>query len=279
MPLKIDYFSDIHVNHWVTPMEDKNAWELKTREFVRRILRNKTGEVLVIAGDFSEFNLQSFWVLDECSKHYEIVYWTFGNHDMHLLSDEDRERYQHHSLNRIQELIEMTSHLENIIPLIQTIHEYKGVRFGGDVLWYLPRNSEEWEFYLNVANDSTYVLYKEAKSRAEVPILLQKSSRDWYENLEEKEKIDVMVTHVPPLHPSISSYAPHGCYHYNLPYFISKKWICGHSHLQGVFKTSGTTFYMNALSYPYEHARGVVNEIPEENVDDVLKLDIQTFEI
>lgn len=276
--MKIDHFSDIHINHWVPFNANQLKWEARSREFVRRLIQKKEGNVLVIAGDFSEMNIQTVWVLDECSKHYEMVYWTFGNHDLYLLSKRDGKRYDLNSLNRVQEVIEKTAHLSNVVPLIQSTHEYKGVRFAGDALWYLPKTMEDWEFYRNVSNDSAYIHHAEAWNRDDVPRLLYKSSADWYDTLE-NEKIDVMVTHVPPVHPSISPYSPNGCYHSTVPFLASANWICGHSHLQGTFEKAGTTFHMNCIGYPSQYARAKAYEIPLEDVDDVLKLDVQTFEI
>ena len=276
--MKIDHVADMHINHWVPFIPNQLKWEKRTREFVRRILRKKTGEVLVLAGDFSEVNAQTIWVLDEASKHYEMVYWTFGNHDLYLLSKRDNKKYKHHSLNRVKEVIEKTAHIENVIPLIQRTHTFKGKTFAGDVLWYLPKSMQDWDFYRNVSNDSAYIKHQEAWNMDDVARLLYKSSADWYDGVEGQD-IDVMVTHVPPVHPSISPYSPNGCYHSTVPFLAAPHWICGHSHLQGVFEKAGTTFHMNCVGYPNAYDNAQRFELPGDKVDSQLVIDVQTFTI
>lgn len=276
--MNIDNVSDIHINHWVPFITNQLKWEQRTRAFVKRLLRNGTGEVLVLAGDFGESNIQTIWLLDEASKHYEMVYWTFGNHDLYLLSKNDTKRYVNHSLNRVDEVIQKTSHLKNVVPLIKNVHEFKGKRFAGDALWYLPKTMADWEFYRNVSNDSAYILLNEAWNMEDVARLLYKSSADWYDTLE-KEDIDVMVTHIPPVHPPISPYEPNGCYHTTVPFLAAPHWVCGHVHLQGEFQKAGTHFHLNCIGYPQSYSNARAFELPGDNVDETLTIDIKTFRI
>lgn len=276
--MKIDYVTDLHINHWIPFQMNQLKWEKRTRDFVKRLLRKGNGEVLLLGGDFSEMNTQTLWVFDECAKHYERVYWTFGNHDLYLLSKNDNKKYKHHSLNRVQELIEKTAHLENVVPLVKSVETYKGITFAGDALWYLPKTLQDWEFYKNVSKDSSYIHHNEAWGMEDVARLLYKGSADWYDTLEGQE-IDVMLTHVPPVHPKLSQYPANAIYHSPVPYLSANHWVCGHDHLQGTFEKAGTHFYMNAIGYPdaYEHVRAY--EVPGDNVDPVLTLDVMTLEI
>lgn len=274
--MKVDYVSDIHINHWVPFIMNQLKWEKRTRDFVRRLLRKGNGEVLILAGDFSEINAQTIWVLDEASKHYEMVYWTFGNHDLYLLSKKDNKKYKNHSLNRVTEIIEKTAHLANVVPLIQRTHTFKGKTFAGDALWYLPKTMEDWEFYRNVSNDSAYIKHNEAWTMDDVARVLYKSSADWYDSLEGQD-IDVMATHVSPVHPSISPYTPNGCYYSSVPFLAAQHWVCGHSHLQGEFQKAGTTFYMNCVGYPDAYSDARAFELPGDKVDDQLIIDIKSF--
>ena len=67
--LKVDYVSDLHINHYVKFTNHQEKWESQTREWTRNLLKDSTGEVLVLAGDFSEWNNQSKWFIEECAKH------------------------------------------------------------------------------------------------------------------------------------------------------------------------------------------------------------------
>lgn len=89
--MKIDYVSDLHINHWIPWSNNQLKWEKRTRKIVNRLISNGNGEVLIIAGDFTEWNQQAIWVLDEVAKQYEKVYFTYGNHDLYLLSKSQKE--------------------------------------------------------------------------------------------------------------------------------------------------------------------------------------------
>lgn len=277
--VKVDYFADLHVNHWIwfTPSQEK--WEKRTRQWVQYLLRNRKGEVLVLAGDFSEVNNQIIWLLDEASKYYKQVFWTFGNHDLYLLSKTDKKKYKD-SMGRIQDLVDRTSYLSNVTPLIKSTATYKGAVFAGDVMWYLPKSQEDWAFYNGSSNDSRYINLATEWDSSDVARRLYKDSADWYDSLD-NQQIDVMVSHVPPIHPSLSKFPPNACYHTHVPFLASDKWICGHDHIQGTFEKTGTTFYMNSVGYPADYQFGIANQIPKNDdvLDPILGIDVKTFEI
>lgn len=275
--MKVDYVTDLHVNHWMIFVSNQLKWEARTREWARYLIRNGTVEVLVVAGDFSEVNAQTVWVLDELSKHYERVYWTFGNHDLYLLSKKDRKRYGD-SRGRLMDLVEKTAYLENIVPLIRSVDTFKGVCFAGDALWYLPKTQEDWAFYMGTSNDSRFIELHSAWSPKNVAMQLHKESADWYDTLEGQE-IDVMVTHVPPVHPTLSHYPPNACYNTSVPFLASTKWICGHDHLQGTFEKAGTTFYMNGIGYPGAYKNAKPHQLPTDDIDPLLTFGVQTLEV
>lgn len=271
--MKVDYASDLHFNHRFTFDSNQKNWEKKTRELTRRLLRKRQSDVLVLAGDFSEWNCQTVWILDECSKHYERVYFTYGNHDLYIISKLHLYEYDD-SLGRVADLIEKVKHLENVIPLIKTIDEYKGKVIAGDVMWYMP-NERGWHELMNRSNDSNYICI-EGLSIEEATTKMWKESIDWYRTLENKY-IDLFVSHVPPVEISkisgAENYGIKSLYDVEVPFFASKNWICGHNHNRIIFKKDGTTFNMNCIGYPHHINR---NRIPTEN--DVL-FDVKTIEI
>lgn len=81
--MKIIYGSDIHINHWLPFINNQERWEKRTKSWVDILCKRSPGDVLVLAGDFSEMNRQTIWILEVASQHYERVYWTFGNHDLY----------------------------------------------------------------------------------------------------------------------------------------------------------------------------------------------------
>jgi 3',5'-cyclic AMP phosphodiesterase CpdA len=274
--MKVDYVSDLHFNHWMRWTDNQLKWEKRTRALANRLTRKGNGEVLVIAGDFGEWNCQAKWILDEVSKSYERIYWTFGNHDLYLLSKSQRKKYVD-SINRLNELIEMTSYLENVVPLIRNTDMYKGKVFVGDAMWYLPKTLEDWEFYLGVSNDSKCIRIN-GYTQTDIPRYLHKQSMDWYDTIEGLNP-DVFVSHVPPVHNPHSPFEPNGCYMVDTPFIEADHWICGHDHLQFEFEKVGVKFHMNAIGYAHDYDKYIVNTIPSSICDTYKLFDIKTFEI
>lgn len=253
--MKIDYVSDIHINHHVLFKKDQIKWENRTKEWTKELLKSGTHEVLVIAGDFSEWNCQAIWFLEEASKYYEKVFFVTGNHDYYLLSKSQKKKYID-SKGRQQEFLELASQIPNVEPLYRDVVNYKGKVIAGDSLWYLPETDEDWEFFFNVSNDFCYISVLEGysswtNSKKDQVRFLYKEAMDWYQTLEQVE-IDLMISHIPPLHPPISPYERNACYDCKVPFLAAPHWICGHQHIQNDFKKADTHFWMNALGYPSE---------------------------
>lgn len=254
--MQIDYISDLHINHHIPFVNNQLKWEKRTKTWTESLMNTGTGKVLVLAGDFSEWNRQTIWFLEEASKHYEKVFFVTGNHDYYLLSKSQKEKYID-SKGRQAELIELASTISGVEPLIRGVSNYKGKVFAGDSLWYLPKTIEDWTFYKSVSNDSNFISvlnigdYSSAGKEDQVRFLY-KEALDWYDTLEGKH-IDLMISHVPPVHPPISTYKQNALYDCPVPFLASDHWICGHQHIQGNFEKAGTSFWMNALGYPEEH--------------------------
>ncbi|HDR4736919.1 TPA: metallophosphoesterase [Bacillus cereus] len=275
--MKIDYASDLHANHWMLWTNNQMKWESRTREFTRKLIENGNGEVLILPGDFSEWNQQSLWILDEAAKHYERVYFTIGNHDMYLISGSQKKKYKD-SIGRINDLIEKASEIPNVVPLVQNVDTYKGKVFAGDVLWYLPKSQADWEFLRNVSNDSSYISIN-GYAGSDVPRKLHKESMDWYDTLEETH-VDVFVSHVPPVHNPFTPFEPNTCYMTDVPFINADHWICGHDHIQGEFEKAGVQFHMNAIGYPDHYSNyPKKNVVPEGEIDEHKSFGIKTFEV
>lgn len=262
--MKVDYISDLHINHHVPFVPNQLKWEQRTKEWTRKLFETKNGEILVIAGDFSEWNCQALWFLEEAGAVYEQVFFVTGNHDYYLLSKSQQRKYID-SKGRQQELLDEAAKIPNVKPLCREVTNYKGKVIAGDSLWYLPVTPEDWAFFLNVSNDSQYITVLDAYTsgyttkKGEIRYLY-KEAMDWYDTLE-NESIDLMISHIPPVHPPISLYERNACYNCSVPFLISKNWICGHQHIQGDFEKEGVYFWMNALGYPNEQNDFVLKTI------------------
>lgn len=276
--MKVDFVSDLHFNHWMTWTQNQSKWEKNTRELTQRLIQNGNGEVLVIAGDFGEWNCQALWILEECAKNYERVYYTYGNHDLYLLSKNQKRKYGD-SIARLQELITESKKIENVVPLVQGGEIYKGKVFAGDMMCYLPKTQDDWQMFRDVSNDSVYIDVN-GHSKEDGIRKLWKDSQDWYESLKLFKQIDVFVSHVPPIHNPYSPFEPNNLYMTEVPFINANNWIFGHDHYQRQFVRDGVNFHTNAIGYPqYYDKYSQRNTIPEAIVDTYKKFELKTFEI
>lgn len=233
---------------------------------------------MVLAGDFSEWNTQSLWILDEAAKHYERVYFTVGNHDYYLISGSQQKKYGD-SIGRVNEFIDEASKIKNVVPLVKNVDIYKGKMIAGDMMWYLPKTPQDWDFLRNTSNDSRYIKYSGYPGGG-CPRKLHKESMDWYDTLEDIQ-LDLFVSHVPPVHNPFTPFPPNACYMVDVPFINTKNWICGHDHIQNKFEKAGTTFHMNAIGYAghYTGYPSSGNVVPEGKIDEYKTFGIKTFEI
>lgn len=88
--MNIDYVSDLHLDFYIEPEGNQQNYTAKTRGFLQQLLPVMPAEVLVIAGDLSHFNQQSYETLQFFSEHYKQVFFVFGNHDYYLISKKQR---------------------------------------------------------------------------------------------------------------------------------------------------------------------------------------------
>lgn len=246
--MKVDYISDLHINHYVKFIENQHKWEKQTRKWMAELLIQATGDVLVLAGDFSEWNVQSLWVLKEAANHYKQVFFVTGNHDRYLISKKQIKKYET-SKNRINDFIDKSIGINNVTPLQRKVVTYNGYTIAGDGLWYQLTRPEDYAFFHRLSNDSKFIFDK--GSSAGIAEQLYRESLEWYETLD-SVPVDLMVSHVPPMHPPFSPYERNACYDCPVPFLVAPKWVCGHQHLCGTFEKMGTTFYMNAYGYPTE---------------------------
>lgn len=249
--MKISYISDLHLDFHVPFTKNQIKFEKRTREFIQKLIKTdkKRREVLIIAGDLSHLNKQSYWAVNEFSKVYERVLVTFGNHDYYLISNNQSHKYKNHSGNRTKELVSMLQSLQNVHVFTNDapIFKYKDVKFGGLTMWYPLDTDERIRFFSEMSNDSKLIKGFNIKEAYGDDIKL-------YNRLLE-EGIDVLVTHVPVFR-TMSHYINKNTHCYMSPVDVinAKKLVFGHVHEQEVYRMNGYDAYVNALGYPNELA-------------------------
>jgi|SRR5690625_429594 len=259
--MKLDYISDLHLNHYVRFKNSQEKWKSETKKWAKQLLAtsNSGAKYLVLAGDYSEWNRQTIWLLEEASKMYEKIMFVIGNHDYYLLSKNQENKYGD-SIGRKEKLLEKASNITGVIPLDKTKVTLEGKVIAGDSLWYNLTTEEFKAFYLEQSNDSLFIKKNGCTDPLEVAKKLYKESMEWYNDLE-GSRIDLMISHIPPVHPDASPFQRNQCYECEVPFLVSKNWIAGHQHIQTEFEKYGTNFYMNPLGYPSENNKMIIKTI------------------
>ncbi|MGE7599622.1 metallophosphoesterase [Lysinibacillus fusiformis] len=148
--MNIDYMSDLHLDFYIDPEGNQENYTAKTRAFLQKLLPENLSEVLVLAGDISHFNQQSFDTLHFFSEHYKQIFFVFGNHDYYLISKKQRRKYHETSNEREKELLEMVTALHNVHVLRDfAVFTYNSIRFAGSTSWYPLETFEQQPGYYN----------------------------------------------------------------------------------------------------------------------------------
>jgi len=248
-PMQIDYVSDLHLSHYVSLKKNPQKQSDQVQVFIEKyFISNSKGQVLVLAGDYSEYNLQTITMIETFALYYRHVLVVFGNHDHYLTSQSQRKKYDYCSENRLLEIQNHFSEIANVHILQNQVITIDNVKFAGTRLWYNLTSPKSFEFYKNQSNDSQFIFSCRDNSTS---VWKEYHDQDlsFYNSLAD---IDVMVSHIPPVQPIKSLFPFNECYVSSVNDFKAKRWICGHQHLVGSFEKEGAAFYMNAIGYPWE---------------------------
>lgn len=264
----IDYISDLHENFYFK--HNKKLSQKEFKEFFDTLYTDEKaiGEVLIIAGDISEYNHRIIDILHLFKKVYEYkaIFFTLGNHEFYLKNVQHGLRYLYSSEKKIEELLELSKELEkdNIFLLNGTVVKYKEISFGGAMGWYdgsyaKKLNNQITDKMINTRWIETNKDYKF--------ILNLKNYRIMYPSELIKindivEEIDVMITHINPLSEPIAfpesfkKNQDNAFYAFDGENLITrttaKYWIFGHSHTPWAYQLYGIKFLSNPLGYPEE---------------------------
>ena len=246
--LTVDYISDLHLSFYLKASSEGYDEKAMDTFITKNIAPKVCGEVLVIAGDLTEFTRSGFKFLELCSKYYSKVFYVAGNHEYYLSSvffSGLKKEYGSDSLEKIYELFELCNASDKVVMLDRLnenkgLYEYKGFNIAGDTLWYIPTTRRSWWFYYTSSNDSRFI--KSIQTRKGKIEDLHESSMQWYDSL--PDNIDLMITHVPPVRSRMSS-----CYYVDVDEFKAPNWIYGHDHIPRDEIIGNTHFVSNPWGY------------------------------
>lgn len=244
--LNVAYISDLHLVFYTRFSHNNDKLKNKIVKFVRDNLIAEA-DIFVLAGDVAEYNVYTITVLEELSNHYKKVFFVFGNHDMYLLSANQKNKYKD-SHGRINEVIDYFKDNDNVYVLNRDIVEYNGFRIAGFSNWYTLENTIDEFFFLNDSNDSRCIYPKTVYENQQRHYY----DKVFYDGLNGKD-VDLIISHVPPIHFKNDRHEPNGCY-YNksIKEIHANHWICGHQHVPSVVEIGDITVYNNAWGYQGE---------------------------
>lgn len=284
--MKIDFLSDLHIDFWIKENDYTSAkFDKQIKQFIDIILPEKDslGEVLIIPGDLSHYNIQTKCVLLELKKYYSDIIITFGNHDLYLVSNSQVAKYRADSLNRIKELKEMCHEID-VHFLDGQVIIINEVKFGGTGSWYNLPEKEHIELWKDVMNDSRriYAGYKpQAYGMYQMysqPSTNWNTQKFWESEKEKLQKIaeegcDVFITHIGLNEPTLEEGMnkkyindPNNIFYNTNNIEMLKKSGCklhihGHTHEQLDYVKDNIRIVCCPLGYPSENSYAVIKQI------------------
>jgi len=160
--LNILAVSDIHLDSYKIGMLTKHL-----ESFCKHTLKvPKDIDVITIAGDLGHYNNDNKNLLQYLSDTYEVpVLFTGGNHDLYLVSNKQKYKYNCDSFTRLNDMIEWADSKDTIHYLDGDTITIKGVTFGGVMGWYdgsyggydKEGLTDLWRYWMN---DSKLILDK-----------------------------------------------------------------------------------------------------------------------
>ena len=269
--MNIDYISDLHVDFYVKYNNTPTKRRKLIKKYIDNILPEVPSSTLVIAGDISHHNTLSIESIIELRKTYSNVIVTYGNHDMYMTSESQRNKYSASYL-RIEDLKARCEEVDGVWLLDGDTIKIEGVTYGGLCGWYsLPTKEDKdyWKFYMNDYNFIySGIEYKTPYHYGSVRA--EWSTQDFYDDevdkLSKLNNIDILITHVAQVLPPDSEipkmYRGDAS---NIFYYVDniqlvkatgcKYYIYGHTHNTQDWEQEGIQVKVNPLGYPKENPK------------------------
>lgn len=270
--VRVDYISDLHMGFVIGNKRSRISKVIqKVTDYVEGTLPETSGDFLVVAGDVDEYNSNIVLTLEEYAKHYDKVFFVYGNHDLYTISNTQQNMYKKNAYNRQEELVTLVNESpygDKITILNNDVVEHKGLTIAGTTLWYTLPLTYDQQWWFSNSNDSKYILPRgvyATEERSKKDLAFYKGLIGWVEDSSEEgyteeegytteddyNKIDLLITHIPPAHMN-DEHLPSASYHHvgiqNLP-IPAKHWICGHQHVRTTKVIADTKVYINAGGY------------------------------
>lgn len=216
--VRVDYVSDLHLD-----LLDVHSTLALYNKFSSGIV----GDWLVIAGDTSTSVGESVNFINHVSRFYEYVLVVLGGHDLHYgkLKDCDLPSNAYLLDNRVLTL--------------------NGYNIAGSMNWYELTDNYAVALWQTTSPESAIIFNGDyVRSNA-----IGKRDKDFLESL--SGNIDLLITHVPPIHFSNNTfeYRDDFVHPVNLKAKV-RYWVCGHQNFKTEEDYNGTKVLSNPLAFP-----------------------------
>ena len=274
--ISINFVSDEHLDFYIGhPTGNKDKDRKRVRFFVESRLQPSKGDVFITAGDQGHYNSDIKIYLDIMKEYYEHVIIVPGNHNLYLISNSQRDKYNLQSENRLKEIQEYCDNDPVLHYLDGNVVNINGIKIGGYGNWYnLPTNGliAQWN---DVMNDSNLIYGGTEHNVIQYGYGAYEKYSNWdtqaFRKTQEEslqrivdEKCDILVTHMcPSIIPDeyLDSYhvdSRNNIFYATDDFHEVKKTECslviyGHNHQIAEWSQEGIDFKTNAVGYPMEY--------------------------
>jgi predicted MPP superfamily phosphohydrolase len=268
--MKILQLSDLHLDFY---LKEDASNKRKLQQFANNQLRlDKTADIdlITIAGDLGHYNHQSLVFMEFLRDEYNVpVLYTYGNHDLYLVSSTQRNKYSRNSMNRLAEMIEMTNAVDGIHYLDGECVTIDGVTIGGVANWYdnsylNPEGANLDGLWYMSMNDSR-LIYKDGATVSSVLDFREYLQCDAKIKAVLDQKPQYVFSHVAPLinsklidpryaESTTTAFYLSNSYHLLEQCESLQHWQYGHTHCRLSVELGSVKFHNASIGYPGEQA-------------------------
>jgi hypothetical protein len=259
-PIRIQYVSDIHMEHY------PGITSAATLQPERWIVPDPTAAALFLAGDIGFPEKESyFYFLEWCSEHWPKVFVVAGNHEFYNLNNSSQQPYTTSEKLRLMKQAASAIEKGNVHILDKDAVELQpGLWVLGCTLW---SNVPQDMYYDAMTSMNDYKLIWtdiQRQTTVDDTNIWHQEDLSWLiamlEKIKERGAQALVLTHHLPTYLLINArYKGHPlncCFASNLDKMIKDlrplAWICGHSHLAGKASIGQTQLALNPHGYPGE---------------------------
>lgn len=243
--MRAHVLSDIHFEH----MSSSGLFFEK----LEKVQKNDPADVIILAGDICQIGAnEALWKsqVARLISGYKKAFYVPGNHEFYRSSFTDAAVFF--------DSLESDPNFHNLVQLSRGPHEYGGIRFIGNTMWFPDLGTS----YRTKMGMSDFLVIGDSANPFE-PAVYQEHEKFLLNVMGPVRQGDVVVTHHLPLKACIHPLYEHSALN---PFFMAdmsghlneaqmpRAWIHGHTHTPVDLQYKGMRVYCNPHAYPGERS-------------------------